>query len=85
MDIGTIFVVVVFSTLLAYIGWASTKRLLDYFFPDNLLRLTTIKADGTKSVEVFDLDKLSAEQIDQLRARLTKTVKTAKNKGANNE
>lgn len=74
MNISTIFVVVVFSALFAYISWAGIKRLLDYFFPDNLLRITTLKADGTKVVETFDLDKLTTEQIAQLRERLTKTT-----------
>lgn len=77
MNISTIFVVIVFSALFAYIGWAGIKRLLDYFFPDNLLRITTIKADGTRVVETFDLDNLTAEQIAQLRERLTKATHKA--------
>lgn len=75
MNIGTIFVVIVFSILFAYIGWAVVKRLLDYFFADNILRITTIKQDGQEIVETYDLDKLSVEQINQLRERLTYTMK----------
>lgn len=75
MNIGTIFVVIVFSTLFAYIGWAVVKRLLDYFFADNILRITTIKQDGQEIVETYDLDKLSVEQINQLRERLTYAMK----------
>lgn len=78
MNISTIFVVVVFSTLFIYIGWAVVKRLLDYFFPDNLLRITTLKADGTKVVETFDLDTLTAEQIASLRERLVKAKQSSR-------
>lgn len=75
MNIGTIFVVIVFSTLFTYIGWVVVKRLLDYFFADNILRITTIKQDGQEIVETYDLDKLSVEQINQLRERLAYTMK----------
>ena len=75
MNISTIFVVVVFSALFAYIGWAIVKRLLDYFFADNILRITTIRQDGQEIVETYDLDTLSVEQINQLRERLTYAMK----------
>lgn len=78
----TISTIIALVALLGVIGWAVTNRLLSYFSSDNILRLTTIKADGSKVVEEFDLDALTVEQITYLRVRLKQA--TSK-KGANNE
>jgi hypothetical protein len=72
MSISTVIALV---ALLGVIGWAVTNRLLNYFIHDNILRLTTIKADGSKVVEEFDLDELTVEQIAHLRDRLKQVTK----------
>ncbi|OAQ15784.1 hypothetical protein F480_00205 [Bibersteinia trehalosi Y31] len=78
----TISTIIALAALSGVIGWAVTNRLLSYFSPDNILRLTTIKADGSKVVEEFDLDTLTVEQIAHLRVRLKQATNK---KGANNK
>lgn len=75
--VGFITVVLV-CLLFAFIGFRVARALCDYARHPNKIRLTTIHKDGSKTTEFFDLDQLSAEEIEQLRSRLIAAVEHAK-------